>query len=110
MRSAVHSVEEEDSLGMARLNHPAGHILVFKRNKKKEIIVLRRFHGQNHHLSNNLRLKGSMFNHHMPWGYNGLFEGHGTVPSNVTIEQFEDILKIHNNQGTESLYPNLQEV
>ena len=106
----VDSVEKEDSLGMARLCHPAGHILVFKRNTKKQIIVLRRFHGKNHQFSNNLRLKGAMFNHHMPWGYGGLFEGHGTIPTDVSIEQIEEVLKSYSHEGTDNLYPNLEEV
>ena len=94
MRDAVNSVEQENSLGMATLGHPAEQLFVFKRNPKKEILVVRRLRGNNNHIQDNLRLKASMFNHHMPWGYNGLFDGHGTVPNDVPAEQFEDILKI----------------
>ena len=73
--------------------------------------MVRKFQGQNiHNFPKNLRLKGAMLNHHMPWGYNGLFEGHGTLPNDVTLEQFEDIMKIQNNEATNSLYPDLQEV
>ena len=105
-------MEKEDSRGMSRLSHPAGQILVFKRNPKKELLKVRKFHAHNSHFSQNLRLKGSMLNHHMPWGYNGLFDGHGVVPSEVTIEQFEDIMKvnIYNEEATNSLYPNLQDI
>ena len=104
-------MEKEDSRGMSRLTHPAGQILVFKRNSKKEILKVRKFHAHNSHFSKNLRLKGSMLNHHMPWGYNALFDGHGNVPSDVTIEKFEDIMKVNNyNEATSSLYPNLQDI
>ena len=107
----MESVEKEDSQGMSKLTHPSGQILVFKRNPKKEVLMVRKFHAHNSYFSKNLRLKGSMLNHHMPWGYNGLFDGHGTVPSEVTIEQFEDIMKVYNNnEATDSLYPNLQDI
>ena len=102
----MNTVEQEDSLGMARLGHPAGQVLVFKRNDKKQVVTLRKFQGSDHHISNNLRLKGAMFNHHMPWGYNGLFEGHGAVPSEICLEQFEEVLRINNEAA--SLYPNLK--
>lgn len=36
-------------------------------------------------LSAHLRLRGSMLNHHMPWGYGALFEGHGADPSEVDL-------------------------
>ena len=106
-------MEKEDSMGMSKLTHPAGNILVFKRNPKKEQLVLRRFLGPNvQNFSRNLRLKGAMFNHHMPWGYNGLFEGHGTAPGEVAIEEFEEIMKVYDStqETTNNLYPNLQNV
>ena len=102
-------MEKEDSRGMSRLTHPAGQILVFKRNPKKEILKVRKFQAHNSHFSKNLRLKGSMLNHHMPWGYNGLFEGHGTVPNEVPIDQFEDVMKVY-SEDTNTLYPDLQNI
>ena len=113
VRAAVESVEKEDSMGMSKLTHPAGNILVFKRNAKKQQLVLRRFVGPNcQNFSKNLRLKGAMLNHHMPWGYNGLFEGHGTVPGEVTIDEFENIMKVYynNQETTNNIYPNLQDI
>lgn len=113
VRAAVESVEKEDSMGMSKLTHPAGNVLVFKRNPKKGQLVLRRFIGPNvQNFSRNLRLKGAMFNHHMPWGYNGLFDGHGIVPGEVSLEDFEDIMKVYygNQESANSLYPNLQDV
>ena len=98
---------------MSKLNHPAGNILVFKRKAKTpETCILRKFEGSNHHFPKNLRLKGAMFNHHMPWGYNGLFEGHGIVPKDVTIEEFNDIMQVKkSNDGTEmTIYPSLQDL
>ena len=100
-------------MGMSKLTHPAGNVLVFKRNPKKGQLVLRRFIGPNvQNFSRNLRLKGAMFNHHMPWGYNGLFDGHGIVPGEVSLEEFEDIMKVYygNQESANSLYPNLQDV
>ena len=113
VREAVESVEKEDSMGMSKLTHPAGNVLVFKRNPKKGQLVLRRFIGPNvHNFSRNLRLKGAMLNHHMPWGYNRLFDGHGIVPGEVSLEEFEDIMKVYygNQESANSLYPNLQDV
>ena len=104
------SVEKEDSLGMARLGHPAEHFFVFRRNVKKDIVVVRRIQGNNNHFQDHLRLKAAMFNHHMPWGYNALFDGYGTAPNNVSLEQFEDILKIYKSNCGTSLYPNLENV
>ena len=43
--ASVESVEKEDSMGMSKLTHPAGNILVFKRNPKKDQLILRRFIG-----------------------------------------------------------------
>ena len=100
-------------MGMSKLTHPAGNVLVFKRNPKKDQLVLRRFIGTNgQNFSRNLRLKGAMFNHHMPWGYNGLFDGHGIVPGEVSLEEFEDIMKVYdgNQESANNLYPNLQDV
>ena len=56
---------------------------MFKR--REENVITRRLTDTGA-LSSSLRLRGAMFNHHMPWGYNGLFEGYGEQRDQVAID------------------------
>ncbi len=60
--------------GTSHLEHPAGHVFIFKRREGD--VVTRRL-SDSSPLSGNLRLRGAMFSHHMPWGYGALFDGFG---------------------------------
>jgi len=84
-------VEQEKSLGMAKLDHPAAKVFNFK--KKTSGIVTRVF-DDTKPMTNNLRLKPSMLNHHMPWGYDGLFEQYGKEISQVSVDTFKQALEI----------------
>ena len=93
VREAVLSVEREDSLGMAKLDHPAGKVYRFKKKGQTGDVVTRVFE-DTRRMTNNLRLKPSMLNHHMPWGYSGLFDQYGTDINQVPIETFHEALDI----------------
>ena len=41
-----------------------------------------------------LRLRGSMFNHHMPWSYNSLFDQYGTDQESTPIELVNSVLNL----------------
>ena len=58
-----------------------------------EEFVVRRLEGgvQVAPLAADFRLRGGMFNDHMPWGYGGLFEGCGGNVDGVT---FDNILSL----------------
>jgi len=86
----VSNVEIDDDV--AKLTHPAKNIFVFKRRTSGEVVT-RYFTDGCYHFSENLRLRGAMFNHHMPWSYNGLFQGYGLDQSNVTKELVTSVLK-----------------
>merc|ERR1712212_1133321 len=86
----VTNVELDDDI--AKLTHPAKNIFVFKRRSSGEVVT-RYFTDGCCHFSENLRLRGAMFNHHMPWSYNGLFEGYGLDQPNVNKELIATILK-----------------
>jgi len=45
--------------------------------------------GQAAHLSKELRLRGGMFNDHMPWGYGGLFKECGGNTSGLTLDMLK---------------------
>ena len=53
--------------------------------KRREANVITRRLTDTAALSDHLRLRGAMFNHHMPWGYNGLFEGYGDDMEKVSL-------------------------
>ena len=86
----VSNVEIDDDV--AKLTHPAKNIFVFKRRTSGEVVT-RYFTDGCYHFSENLRLRGAMFNHHMPWSYNGLFQGYGLDQPNVTKELVTSVLK-----------------
>ena len=60
--------------GTCHLEHPAGQLFIVKRRDGD--VITRRLPDAAA-LSANLRLRGAMFSHHMPWGYNALFQGFG---------------------------------
>ena len=96
IHEAVLSVEREKSLGVARLDHPAAKVVNFKKKTtgENESKIVTRVFEDTKAMTNNLRLKPSMLNHHMPWGYNGVFENHGKDLSQVPIETFNQVLAI----------------
>ena len=51
-------------------------------------------------LAKELRLRGGMFNDHMPWGYASLFEGHGGDTSGLTLDMITHICKNYYQKGT----------
>ena len=91
LKMAVESVEKENSLGVAKLDHPSAKLYNFK--KKSDDKIVTRVFQDTRPLTKNLRLKPSMFNHHMPWGYNSIFADRGTSVDQVPIELFEEVLK-----------------
>ena len=93
IHEAVLSVEREDTLGIAKLDHPAGKVYRFKKRGKDSEVVTRVFE-DTRRMTNNLRVKTSMLNHHMPWGYSGLFENYGTDIKEVTKETFQEVLAL----------------
>jgi hypothetical protein len=79
--------EVDDHLGndeLACLGHPASQVFMFKRNKAGEVITRRLT--DTLPLTRHLRLRGAMFSHHMPGGYNTMFDGFGQVEESVCFE------------------------
>ena len=68
--------------GIIHLAHPAHRVFLFKR---KEGDVITRRLDDSRPLSDNMRLRGAMFNHHMPWGYDALFDGYGGEAEKVDL-------------------------
>ena len=68
--------------GLVHLAHPARQLFLFKR--KEGDVITRRLE-DTRPLSDNMRLRGAMFNHHMPWGYDALFDGYGTDTDGVDL-------------------------
>ena len=78
VRVALEKVENVADL--VHLEHPS-QLYLFKR---KNDVVTRVFN-DTMPFTNSLRLRGSMFNDHMPWGYGALFEGYGLASENISI-------------------------
>ena len=66
-------------------------LFVFRR--RQEAILTRQF-TDTRHFTDNLRLRGAMLNHHMPWSYDSLFAGYGETSEAVHVEDFDDILPV----------------
>ena len=77
----------------AKLTHPSKNIFIFKRRGDGEVIT-RYFQDGCLALAENLRLRGSMFSHHMPWSYKGLFEGYGISQETVPESLVKSILNL----------------
>ena len=82
--------------GITHLEHPAGQVFVFKR-RDDDVITRKLTDTEN--LSGNLRLRGAMFSHHMPWGYNALFQGFGAEIEGVDL----DVIRVTGK----GIYPDL---
>ena len=88
-------MEKEDSMGMARLDHPAGKVFNFKKKTSgEESRIVTRVFKDTTAMTNCLQLRGSMLNHHMPWGYDGLFQNYGTDVSQVPNDVFQEVLAL----------------
>jgi len=95
IQNALESVEKEDSMGMARLDHPAGKVFNFKKKSSgEESRIVTRVFKDTTAMTNCLQLRGSMLNHHMPWGYDGLFQNYGTDVSQVPNDVFQEVLAL----------------
>jgi len=107
VKQSIEKVQECD--GLVQLGHPARQLFLLKR---KDDDIITRLLSDTDPLSTNLRLRGSMFNHHMPWGYNFLFTGYGESKERVNLDVLDvvdqQLLKTSENKG--SLYPNLSNV
>ncbi len=64
------------------LDHPAGSLFLFKRRGND---VITRSLKDTRQLTQNLRLRGAMFSHHMPWGYDALLQGFGEDETKVSL-------------------------
>lgn len=91
IQDAIQDAQADE--GVVQLTHPAKNILVFKRRPTGEVITRYFQDGCVEHFAECLRLRGAMFNHHMPWSYNSLFAGYGDDPANVPAETVREILK-----------------
>ena len=62
--------------------------------RRREATILTRLFTDTRVLTDNLRLRGAMLNHHMPWSYDTLFAGYGEAVDNVQVEFFEQVLTV----------------
>ena len=77
---------------ITKLTHPAKNIFVFKRRTSGEVVT-RYFQDGAYHSAENLRLRGAMFSHHMPWSYNSLFQGYALDQTTVSQDLIATVLK-----------------
>ena len=66
-------------------------------NKNDKVLIpsfYRYFDKDGIRFSDCLRLRGSMFNHHMPWSYNSLFDQYGTDQESTPIELVNSVLNL----------------
>lgn len=90
VRDAVDSVPTNFG-GLVHLRHPCKELFVFR--KRKTLVITRQFNDTKD-LTDNLRLRGAMLNHHMPWSYDNLFAGFGETLDSVHIEDFDQVLPV----------------
>ena len=81
------------SQDLAKLTHPALNIFVFKRRTDGHVIT-RYFQDGGLPFADNLRLRGAMFSHHMPWSYKSLFEGYGLTQENTPNDLVNSVLNL----------------
>jgi len=74
--------------GFYKLGHTAGVTYLVKRGDTGHVVRMLEG-GQAAHLSKELRLRGGMFNDHMPWGYGGLFKECGGNTSGLTLDMLK---------------------
>ncbi len=89
--AAVQSVPCDESV--VKLKHPAKNIYVIKRREDGQVVT-RFFEDGCNQLAENLRLRGAMFNHHMPWSYKGLFDGYGLNVESTPVEDVNSVLRL----------------
>jgi len=83
--AAVEAVKET---GFFKLCHTAGVTYLVKRGDMGHVVRL--LEGERAgNLSQELRLRGGMFNDHMPWGYAGLFKDFGGNTSGLSIDMLK---------------------
>jgi len=90
INEAVTNVEMDSDI--TKLTHPSKNIFVFKRRTSGEVIT-RHFQDGAYHFADNLRLRGAMFSHHMPWSYNSLFQGYALDQTTVSQDLIATVLK-----------------
>lgn len=90
IENAISNVELNNDI--AKLTHPALNIFVFKR--KNDQVVTRYFQDGGLPFADNLRLRGAMFSHHMPWSYKSLFENYGMDLESTSAEKVNSILDL----------------
>jgi len=90
INEAVSNVECDSDI--TKLTHPSKNIFVFKRRTSGEVVT-RYFQNSGCHFAENLRLRGAMFSHHMPWSYNSLFQGYTLDQASVSQDLVTTILK-----------------
>eukprot|EP00090_Calanus_glacialis_P011310 TRINITY_DN19740_c0_g1_i1.p1 TRINITY_DN19740_c0_g1~~TRINITY_DN19740_c0_g1_i1.p1 ORF type:complete len:510 (-),score=107.93 TRINITY_DN19740_c0_g1_i1:92-1621(-) len=83
--TAVQAVTET---GFSQLCHTAGVTYLLKRSDIGHVVRMLEG-GKAVHLSQELRLRGGMFNDHMPWGYGGLFKECGGNTTGLTLDMLK---------------------
>ena len=91
IRDAIQDAQADE--GVVQLKHPAKNILVFKRRPTGEVVTRYFQDDCVQHFAESLRLRGAMFNHHMPWSYKSLFAGYGEDASAVPLEMVQKVLR-----------------
>jgi len=83
--TATQAVKET---GFTQLTHMAGVTYLVKRGDTGHVV--RMLEGEKAiHLAQELRLRGGMFNDHMPWGYGSLFKECGGNTSGLTLDMLK---------------------
>eukprot|EP00092_Neocalanus_flemingeri_P020912 GFUD01022655.1.p1 GENE.GFUD01022655.1~~GFUD01022655.1.p1 ORF type:complete len:449 (+),score=115.12 GFUD01022655.1:272-1618(+) len=82
------AAEAVTETGFSQLCHTAGVTYLVKRGDTGHVV--RMLEGERaRHLSQELRLRGGMFNDHMPWGYAGLFKDCGGNTTGLSIDMLK---------------------
>ncbi len=93
IQTAINEVEVDDTK-FAKLTHPAKNIFIFKRRACGEVVT-RYFQDNCLEFAENLRLRGSMFSHHMPWSYKSLFAGYNLDQEAVSPDLVKSVLNLN---------------
>ena len=90
-KDIIAATEIVKDTGFPPLDHAAHNVYLMKRAEVGHVV--RHLEGleATRNLSTNVKLRGGMFNDHMPWGYAGLFKNCGGDTTGMTLDMLKRI-------------------
>ena len=85
-KDIIGAVDVVKETGFPPLDHVAHTTYLIKRAGDDHVV--RHLEGlqASRNLSSNVKLRGGMFNNHMPWGYAGIFKNCGGDTTGITLD------------------------